>query len=406
MAAGVDGYARRREERLRAALEGEGCRLHVHDTVITALAPGAVTPSTSDHFAVFTPYFRRWSQEPLRDPAAAPRAIRVPDGVGSEAIPSRTGLSGLSEGLARGGESEGAGSGSRPGCARTSPRTSTATTTCRATPPPGSPPICTSAPSPRSNSSTGRARRAARGARRSYGNWPGVTSITRCSPRAPTRPSPTTAPNATVGGRKERRTRTSRRGRRDAPAIQSSTRRTASRGLDAQPGTAAGRQLPHQDAVRGLRIQPGTSWTCWWTAMSPTTSSTGSGWPERARTRVRAASSSGDAGQAVRPGRGATSCAGVPELAVGLAGGAVHEPWKLRGQERAAYSMTPSSNSPTGWPGSGPLGNVAERHHGGAAERHRGIAADETVVSGSRRCTWRHGFYFPGQFIRPAQPYW
>ncbi|MER5539043.1 cryptochrome/photolyase family protein [Streptomyces mirabilis] len=107
MAAGVSGYARRREERLRAALEGEGCRLHVHDTVITALAPGAVTPSTSDHFAVFTPYFRHWSQEPLRDLVAAPRAIRVPDGVGSEAIPSRTGLSGLSEGLARGGESEG-----------------------------------------------------------------------------------------------------------------------------------------------------------------------------------------------------------------------------------------------------------------------------------------------------------
>lgn len=66
--------------------------------MITALAPGAVTPSTSDHFAVFTPYFRHWSQEPLRDPVAAPRAIRVPDGVGSEAIPSRTGLSGLSEG--------------------------------------------------------------------------------------------------------------------------------------------------------------------------------------------------------------------------------------------------------------------------------------------------------------------
>jgi deoxyribodipyrimidine photo-lyase len=107
MAAGVSAYAHRREERLRTALEGEGCRLHVHDAVITALAPGAVTPSGSDHFAVFTPYFRRWSQEPLRNAVAAPRAIRVPDGVGSEEIPSRTGLSGLSQGLARGGEREG-----------------------------------------------------------------------------------------------------------------------------------------------------------------------------------------------------------------------------------------------------------------------------------------------------------
>ncbi|MFE2514198.1 cryptochrome/photolyase family protein [Streptomyces mirabilis] len=107
MAAGVSAYARRREERLRTALESEGYRFHVHDAVITALAPGAVTPSGSDHFAVFTPYFRRWSQEPLRDAVAAPRAIRVPDGVGSEDVPSRTGLSGLSPGLARGGEREG-----------------------------------------------------------------------------------------------------------------------------------------------------------------------------------------------------------------------------------------------------------------------------------------------------------
>ncbi|MER7691904.1 deoxyribodipyrimidine photo-lyase [Streptomyces sp. NPDC097610] len=107
MAAGVSAYARRREERLRTALEGEGCRFHVHDAVITALAPGAVTPSSSDHFAVFTPYYRRWSRELLRNAVGAPRAIRVPDGVGSEEIPSRTGLSGLSPGLARGGEREG-----------------------------------------------------------------------------------------------------------------------------------------------------------------------------------------------------------------------------------------------------------------------------------------------------------
>ncbi|WP_406165222.1 cryptochrome/photolyase family protein [Streptomyces sp. NBC_00996] len=106
MAAGVSAYAHRREERLRAALEAEGCRLHVHDTVITALAPGAVVPASSDHFAVFTPYFRRWSQQQLRDVVAAPRAIRVPDGVRSEKIPSRTGLFRVSQGLARGGETE------------------------------------------------------------------------------------------------------------------------------------------------------------------------------------------------------------------------------------------------------------------------------------------------------------
>ncbi|MFF1658727.1 cryptochrome/photolyase family protein [Streptomyces sp. NPDC058255] len=106
MAAGVSAYAQRREERLRKALEAEGCRLHVHDTVITALAPGAVVPAASDHFAVFTPYFGRWSRQHLRDAVAAPRAIRVPDGVGSEKLPARTGLSGVSQALARGGERE------------------------------------------------------------------------------------------------------------------------------------------------------------------------------------------------------------------------------------------------------------------------------------------------------------
>ncbi|MFE5186164.1 cryptochrome/photolyase family protein [Streptomyces sp. NPDC056628] len=107
MASDVSVHARRREERLRRALEAQGVRLHVHDTVTTAVAPGAVTPASSDHFAVFTPYFRRWSDHRLRDPLGAPRAVRVPDGVGSEALPGRSGLSGLSEGLAAGGEKEG-----------------------------------------------------------------------------------------------------------------------------------------------------------------------------------------------------------------------------------------------------------------------------------------------------------
>ncbi|MER7564457.1 deoxyribodipyrimidine photo-lyase [Streptomyces sp. NPDC097941] len=107
MASDVSAHAHRREERLRRALETEGVRLHVHDTVTTAVAPGVVVPAVSDHFAVFTPYFRRWSQERLRDPLTAPRTVRVPDGVESEPLPSRDGLAGLSEGLAAGGETEG-----------------------------------------------------------------------------------------------------------------------------------------------------------------------------------------------------------------------------------------------------------------------------------------------------------
>lgn len=104
LAAGVSGYAHRREQRLRKALEARGTRLHVHDSVITALSPGAVAPARSDHFAVFTPYFRRWSERHLRDPLPAPRAIRVPSGLTSSSLPSRAAVSGLSPGLASGGE--------------------------------------------------------------------------------------------------------------------------------------------------------------------------------------------------------------------------------------------------------------------------------------------------------------
>ncbi|MFE5667686.1 cryptochrome/photolyase family protein [Streptomyces niveus] len=106
-AGGVSGYAAGREERLRGALESDGRRLHVHDATLTVLPPGAVTPQGSDHFAVFTPYFRRWSQEQPRGVLAAPRSVRVPAGAGSGRVPARADVSGVSEGLAEGGETAG-----------------------------------------------------------------------------------------------------------------------------------------------------------------------------------------------------------------------------------------------------------------------------------------------------------
>lgn len=107
MAAGCSAFARRREDRLRRALEAEGRRLYVHDGVVTALPAGAVTPSGSDHYAVFTPYFRRWSGERLREPLAAPRDVRVPPGIRSEDLPSRAAVPSVSPGLATGGEQAG-----------------------------------------------------------------------------------------------------------------------------------------------------------------------------------------------------------------------------------------------------------------------------------------------------------
>ncbi|MBA0052953.1 deoxyribodipyrimidine photo-lyase [Streptomyces sp. AJS327] len=103
LSAGVSGYALRREERLRRALEGTSCAPHVHDAVITALPPGAVTPAGKDHFAVFTPYFRRWEAEGTRSTLGAPRAVRVPEGVRSDRLPGRPGR-GVSPGLPQGGE--------------------------------------------------------------------------------------------------------------------------------------------------------------------------------------------------------------------------------------------------------------------------------------------------------------
>ncbi|MFD5625788.1 cryptochrome/photolyase family protein [Streptomyces sp. NPDC127072] len=107
VAAGITGYAHRREERLRDHLDGRGVALHVHDTVITAVAPGRLTPSGSDHYAVFTPYFRRWSTERLRETCPAPRTVRVPAGVDGESLASRKELSGISPDLPSGGEKAG-----------------------------------------------------------------------------------------------------------------------------------------------------------------------------------------------------------------------------------------------------------------------------------------------------------
>ncbi|MFH9740787.1 cryptochrome/photolyase family protein [Streptomyces roseolus] len=107
MAAGITAFARRREERLRRALEEDGCRLYVHDGVVTVVPPGDVAPQGSDHYAVFTPYHRRWAAEPLRTPFTAPRRLRVPSDVRSAPVPRRSAVADVSPALLAGGESAG-----------------------------------------------------------------------------------------------------------------------------------------------------------------------------------------------------------------------------------------------------------------------------------------------------------
>jgi deoxyribodipyrimidine photo-lyase len=105
VAADVSGFAQRREDRLRRALEADGRRLHVHDAVTGVFPPGDLTPQGRDHFAVFTPYFRRWEAGRPRAVRDAPRRIRVPSGLRSEPVPDRSTVSGVSPGLPPGGVS-------------------------------------------------------------------------------------------------------------------------------------------------------------------------------------------------------------------------------------------------------------------------------------------------------------
>lgn len=107
MSAEQSRFAVLREQRLREALEAAGCRLFVHDAVTVAVPPGEVTPASSDHFAVFTPYYRRWAQTPLRTVAAVPRRVPVPDHVRGQPLPARGDVGGVSPALEHGGERKG-----------------------------------------------------------------------------------------------------------------------------------------------------------------------------------------------------------------------------------------------------------------------------------------------------------
>ncbi|WP_043490771.1 MULTISPECIES: cryptochrome/photolyase family protein [Streptomyces] len=102
MAGGASGYAARREARLRVALARERRELRVHEGAVTVVAPGVLVPSgkshstsggsqRKDHFAVFTPYYRRWRSEPWRAPLPAPRVVRVPS-IRSAALPTAASL--------------------------------------------------------------------------------------------------------------------------------------------------------------------------------------------------------------------------------------------------------------------------------------------------------------------------
>ncbi|MFF2087473.1 cryptochrome/photolyase family protein [Nocardia sp. NPDC058176] len=76
LAEDVSRYSRRREHALRE--RADGWSVHCHSGSVTATST-EITPSTGrDHFSVFTPYFRRWSETHRRRPLPAPRSLSVP----------------------------------------------------------------------------------------------------------------------------------------------------------------------------------------------------------------------------------------------------------------------------------------------------------------------------------------
>jgi deoxyribodipyrimidine photo-lyase len=79
IAADVSGYAQHRARRLGAALAAEGVELLEHSGVVTAVPPGEIAPAGARHMAVFTPYHRRWLEFGLPRPLPAPKALRLPD---------------------------------------------------------------------------------------------------------------------------------------------------------------------------------------------------------------------------------------------------------------------------------------------------------------------------------------
>jgi deoxyribodipyrimidine photo-lyase len=87
LAADWSRYARKREKALREACEEADIELIAHPGV-TILDPGVVTPTSGDHFKVFTPYHRAWSSHKWRDEVGAPRKLTVPSTLAAGELPA------------------------------------------------------------------------------------------------------------------------------------------------------------------------------------------------------------------------------------------------------------------------------------------------------------------------------
>ncbi len=68
-------YAQRRDVRVRRALAEASIKLRSHPGLFTAVEPAAIHTRTGGRYAVFTPYYRAWLEEPRRDVIPAPPSL-------------------------------------------------------------------------------------------------------------------------------------------------------------------------------------------------------------------------------------------------------------------------------------------------------------------------------------------
>jgi deoxyribodipyrimidine photo-lyase len=86
LSADVSSYAARRRRMLVDAAAVAGFHVLEHPGVAVVPA-GELTPATSDHFAVFTPYWRRWAEAGHRDLAPSPARLATPSSVPAGDLP-------------------------------------------------------------------------------------------------------------------------------------------------------------------------------------------------------------------------------------------------------------------------------------------------------------------------------
>jgi deoxyribodipyrimidine photo-lyase len=106
LAADVSAYARRREARLT---EGAGRRSVRLFPGVTVVPPGELAPAGSNHYKVFTPYWRAWQAASKRPVEKAPARMALPPGLTDGRPPAADPAAGTAAGtgFAPGGETAG-----------------------------------------------------------------------------------------------------------------------------------------------------------------------------------------------------------------------------------------------------------------------------------------------------------